>query len=141
MWYWGVAETDPHLHWLEDQLLDVIIEKVKAHELGHLPKDEYKHRPELPAQPVLLQCVWGGSEETVTLHIAPKDLIAWKSREDAIRTFTEEFKNQYGVATLLQEPVAPVRGLHKPISAPPPLRKGGSQKGSANKPLCTPMAT
>ena len=104
MWYWGLAESDQHAAWLQDHLLDVIIQEVRENKLGNLPKDDYQHGLDLPTKPTLLQCVWGGSETTATIHIAPQDLVKWKIRDDDIQKFSGQVKTEWGVDTLMQEP-------------------------------------
>ena len=110
MWYWGLAESDQHAAWLQDHLLDLIIQEVRENKLGNLPKDDYQHGLDLPTKPTLLQCVWGGSETTATIHIAPQDLVKWKIRDDDIQKFSGQVKTEWGVDTLMQEPTPDVDG-------------------------------
>lgn len=118
LWYWGVAESGQHREWLQEQLLDIIIQDVRQYKLGNLSKEDHAPVLELPAKPALLQCVWGGPADNPSLHMAPQELIAWTSRADSIKTFAEGIQKETGVATLMQEPFPNVAETPKPAKHP-----------------------
>ena len=101
LFFWGLAETDEHLEWANEEVLEHITQEMMAGRLGTVPKAIKPEPQELPRKPSLLQCVWGNAgtgKSTVSLHIAERDLLAWQSRMDQIKDLAAEV----GIPTLVQ---------------------------------------